>query len=125
MLLQLSQYFSSFSPPPPCNLPPQQPHALLPPALSSCPWVVHISSLTSLFPIPFLTSLCPFYAYQLCFLFPELPPPFFPSPSPLKTLHVMSISLILFLFQLFASFCFCFFLGSVVDSLSLLSFYCS
>ena len=33
-------------------------------------------------------------------------PLFLPSPSPLKTLHVMSISLILFLFQLFTQFLF-------------------
>ena len=45
----------------------------LPPAfppLSSCPWVVHICSLTSPFPILFLTSPCLFCTYHLCFLFP-------------------------------------------------------
>ena len=51
-------------------------HSLL---LHSCPWVVHINSLNSLFPIPFLTSPHLFYAYQLCFFFPVPPPPFLPT----------------------------------------------
>ena len=41
-----------------------------PPPLSSCPWVVHISSLASPFPTLFLTSSCLFCFYHLCFLFP-------------------------------------------------------
>ena len=49
---------------------------------------------------------------------------FFLSPSPLKALYVMSISLILFLFQLFAYFLFSLFLGLVLIVMSLLSFYC-
>ena len=64
-------------------------HPLLPalPLLSSCPWVVHISSLTSLFPILFLTSPCPLRAnhlscYSLC-LFRHSPPS---PPPPLITL---------------------------------------
>ena len=71
----------------------------LPPAFhlfSSCPCVVHISSLASTFPILFLTSPCLFSTYYLCYLF-SVPFPFSP-PSPLITLHVFSISLILFLF---------------------------
>ena len=52
--------FSPFIPPPPHT---PQPSSI--PPLSSCPWVVHISSLNSLFPTPFLTSPCLFYAYQL------------------------------------------------------------
>ena len=98
---------------PVCHLLPSFPHH------SSCPWVVHISSLSSLFPILFLTSPHLFNAYQLCFFFPVSFPAFLPSHSQLKTLHVMSISLILFLFQLFAQFLFSFsfiFLGSFVDS---------
>ena len=54
---------------------PLHPVSHFPPAistpLSSCPWVVHISSLASLFPILFLTSSCLFCTYQLCFLIPE------------------------------------------------------
>ena len=63
------------------HLVPLKPPAF-PPNLSSCPWVVHISSLSSLFPIPFFTSLHLFNAYWLCFFFPvpfpaysSLPPP--------------------------------------------------
>ena len=33
--------------------------------LSSCPWVIHISSLASPFPILFLTSSCLFCTYHL------------------------------------------------------------
>ena len=80
MLLQLSHFFLSFIPllpvPP---LPPSFPH------LSSCPWVIHISSLASLFPILFLTSPCLFCAYQSCFLFPVPLPPFSPLPGPFLT----------------------------------------
>ena len=53
------------------------------PHLSSCPRVVHVSSLSPLFPIPFLTSPYLFYANQLCFFFP-LPFPSIP-PFPLPT----------------------------------------
>ena len=85
MLLQLSQFFSPLSPPsalhpPPSNIAP----------LSSCPWVIHVSSLASLFPILFLTSPCLFYAYQLCFLFPV---PFLPI-LPLPTDNPPNISMI-------------------------------
>ena len=63
MLLQFSQFFLIY---PPSTLhPPTLHHS----PLSSCPWVVCISSLISLFPKPFLTSSLLFYAYQLCFLF--------------------------------------------------------
>ena len=71
MLLQFSHFFP-FIPPLPCS--PQPPGFTSP--LSSCPWDVHISSLSSLFPIPFLTSPRLFYAYQLCFFFPVPSPPF-------------------------------------------------
>ena len=110
MLLQLSHFFSPlYFPLPYTPLPPSFPH------LSSCPWVIHISSLASLFPILFLTSPCLFCTYHLCFLFPAHFLPFSSFLSPLITLHVISISVILFLFQLFAQFVFVF-LGSVVDS---------
>ena len=93
MLLQLSQFFSPLYPP--SALPPSHPPAFTP-TFSSRPWVVHISSVISPFPILFLTSPYLFCTYHLC-LFPV---PFSPSssPSPLITLHVISISVILFLF---------------------------
>ena len=74
---------------------PSHPHS---PRLSSCPWVIHISSLASPFPILFLTSPYLFCTYHLCFLFPVPFPPLTPSSSPLITLHMISISVILFLF---------------------------
>ena len=88
--LQMSQFFLPF-----ISLCPALPSLQHLPSLSSCPWVMHISSLASPFPILFLTSPCLFCIYQLCFLFPVTFPPF--SPSPLITLHVISISVILFL----------------------------
>ena len=60
--------------PPSTHIPPQTP-------FSPCPWVIHVSSLASPFPILFLTSPCLFDAYQLCFLFPVPFPPI-PPPSP-------------------------------------------
>ena len=110
MQLHLSHFFSPFYSPPPCTAPP--PPAFSP--LSSCLWAIHISSLASPFPILFLTSPCLFCTYHLCFLFPVTFPPFSLSPSLLITLHVISISVILFLFQLFAQFVFGF-LGLVID----------
>ena len=124
MLLQLSQFFSPLYCPSGLYLPPSSILAL---PLSSCPWVVHRSSLASLFPILFLTSPYLFCTYQLCFLFPIPFSPFPPSPFSLTTLHVISISLILFLFQLFAQFLF-FFLSLfrfMLIVVSLLSFSCS
>ena len=97
MLLQLSHFFLPFilfGPVP--TLLPSFTH------LSSWPWVIHISSFSSPFPILFLTSPCLFCTYHLCsyslYLFPHSPS----SSSPMITLHVISISVILFLFQLFA-----------------------
>ena len=92
MLLQLS------------HLPPFTPlhpaHCLPPtfPPYSSCPWIIHISSLASTFPILFLPPpvyfLPTIYATYSLYLFPLSPPP-----TPLlTTLHVISISVILFLF---------------------------
>ena len=54
------------------------PSHLHPPHFSSCPWVIHISSLASTFPILFLTSPCLSSTYHLCYLF-SAP---FPSLSP-------------------------------------------
>ena len=64
-----------------------------------------------------LNHPCLFCTYQLCFLFPVPFPHSHHSLSPLISLHVISISVTLFLLQLFAEFVFIFvFLGSVVDS---------
>ena len=86
-------FFSSlYSPLPSSPLPPAFPH------LSSCPWVIHISSLAFTFPTLFLPSPCLFSTYHLCYLF-SVPFPPSPPPTPLLiTLHVISISVILFLF---------------------------
>ena len=68
------------------------------PPYSSCPWVILISSLASTFPTLLLPSPCLFSTYHLCYLFSV---PFPPSPPPtplLTTLHVISISMVLFLF---------------------------
>ena len=92
MLLQLS-HFPPFTPLHPAHpLPPTFP------PYSSCPWVILISSLASTFPTLFLPSPCLFSTYHLCYLFAV---PFPPSPPPtplLTTLHVISISMVLFLF---------------------------
>ena len=108
MLLQLSHFFLPFIP---LHLPspPAFPH------LSSCSWVIHISSLSSPFPKLFLTSTCLFYTYHLCFLFPVPFPPFFPLPSdhPLCDLYFCESVPILVVYLV------CFFvfvLGLVVDS---------
>ena len=80
---------------------PLQPVHPLPPTFppySSCPWVILISCLASTFPTLFLPSPCLFSTYRLCYLFSV---PFPPSPPPtslLITLHVISISVVLFLF---------------------------
>ena len=75
MLLQLSHSFLPFIPL--CSIPPFPPSF---PHLSSCPWVMHKSSLASTFSILFLTSPCLLCTHNLCFLFPV---PFPPSPLPL------------------------------------------
>ena len=84
--------FTPLYSPPPCTS-----HPTHIPPYSSCPWVIHISSLASTFPILFLPSpyfLPTIYATYSLYLFALSP-----SPSPLLiTLHVISISVILFLF---------------------------
>ena len=98
MLLQLS-HFRPFT-----QLHLAQPLPPTFPPYSSCPWVILITSLASTFPTLFLPSPCLFSTYHLCYLFSV---PFPPSPPPtplLTTLHVISISIVLFLFQLFAQF---------------------
>ena len=62
MLLQVSHFSFPIIPLCPVPSPPAFPH------FSSCPWVIHTSSLASTFPILFLTSPCLFCTYYLCFL---------------------------------------------------------
>ena len=69
--------FSPLYSPLPCKPPP-----IIIPHLSSCPWVIHISSLASLFPILFLTFPCLFSTYHLCYLFSVPFPPLSPSHYP-------------------------------------------
>ena len=77
MLLQLSHFQPVI---------PLCPAHLFPPAFppfSSCPWVIHISSLASPFPILFLPpSPCLFSTYHLCYLFSVPFPPLSSSHSP-------------------------------------------
>ena len=85
--------------------------------LSSCQWVMHISSLASPFAILFLTSPCLFGPYQLCFLIP-VPFPLFssfplPADNPPNDLHVYDSVPVLLVCLVW--FCFSF-LDSVVDS---------
>ena len=91
MLLQLSHFpphSTPSCPTPPSHIPPY----------SSCPWVILISSLASTFPTLFLPSRCLFSTYHLCYLF-SVPFPPSPPPTPLLTpLHMISISMVLFLF---------------------------
>ena len=109
MLLQLSQFFLPF-----ISLVPVLPtfqHST--PPLSSCPWVAQTSSLTSPFPVLFLTYPCPlFCAYLLCFLFPvpfPLSSPFlFPAENPPNDLHIYDSIPVLLV-------CLVCFLDSVVD----------
>ena len=125
ILIQFIYYANTVVPFSPLySLPPCIPFpTCISPTLSSCPWVIHISSLASPFPILFLTSSCLFCTYHLCFLFPVPLPPF--SPSPLITLHIIFISVILLLFQLIAQYVFVFVLGSVVDSCEFVIILCS
>ena len=108
MLLQLSQFFPF---PPLCPVPAPFPPAISP--LSSCSWVMHISSLASPFPMLFLTSPCLFWTYQLCFLItaPFLPfsPFLLPAGNPPNDLQIYDSVPVLVV-------CLVCFLDSVVDS---------
>ena len=103
----------------PAPLTPLHPAHPVPPTFppySSCPWVILITSLASTFPTLFLLSPCLFSTYHLCYLV-SVPFPHSPPPTPLlTTLHVISISMVLFLFQLFAQFALVFVLGVVVNN---------
>ena len=110
LLIKMLQLFQ-FSPLFPSTLHPL--HTSIPLTLSSCPCVVHISSLDSPFPILVLTSLCLFCTYHLCFLFPVPFPPFSSLPlpaddAPCDLYFCDSVSVLVAWFV--------FVLGSVVDS---------
>ena len=91
MLLQLFQFFPLY-PLPPGNPIPSSSHPL-----SSCPWVIHVSSLATPFSMLFLTSPCLFVPANLYFLTPAPPfPTFSPPLSQVVTLQMISVSMILF-----------------------------
>ena len=104
MLLQLS-HFSPFTQLHPAHLLPRT----FPP-YSSCPWVIHTSSLASTFPIVFLPSPYLFCTYHLCYLFSVLFPPLSPSHSPVDNppcdLHFCGSVPVLVV--CLVCFCFCF-----------------
>ena len=97
VLLQLCYYICPIFSPLHPHLPGTPIPSSLPPNLSSCSWVIHVHSLASPFPILFLTFPCLFStnsaSYSL-YLFPHS----HSTPSRLITLHLISISVILFLF---------------------------
>ena len=114
MLSQLSQFFLLFIPLCPATpLPPA-----FPTNLSSCPWVVYISSLASPFPILFLTSPCLFCTHQLCFLFPVPFLPFsrHPLPADNPSCDLQFCDSVPVLVVCLAYCVFAFVLGLVVDS---------
>ena len=104
MLLQLS-HFPSFTP-----LNPAYPLPLTFPTYRSCPQVIHISSLTSTFPILFLPSPCLFSNYRLFYLFsvpfPLLSPSHSPVDNPPCDLHFHGSIPVLVV--CLVCFCFCF-----------------
>ena len=105
MILQLSHFFLPFIPLYPASpLPPAFPT----PPLSSCPWVIHVSSLASPFPTLFLPSPCLFSTYHLCLFSVPFPPS--PSHSPIDNppcdLHLYGSVAVLVV--CLVCFCFCF-----------------
>ena len=80
------------------------------PLFSSCPWVMHVSSWASPFPILFLTSSCLFSTYHLCYLlsvpFPPLSPSHSPVGNPPCDLHFCGSVPVLVV--CLVCFCFCF-----------------
>ena len=119
MLLQWSHFFPLY--PSALHLPSHQ-H---PPSLSSCPWVIHISTLASPFPKLFLTPSCLFCTYQLYFLFPVPFPPFsplhLPTDNPLCDPHFcdsVPVLVVCLVFIFYVQF-------RLLIIVSLFSFYCS
>ena len=102
MLLQLSHFSPSL-------------HSILPspptfPPYSSCPWVIHLSSLASTFLTLFLPSPCLFSTYHLCYLFsvpfPQLSPSFSPVDNPPCDLHFCGSVPVLVVCLVCSCFCF-------------------
>ena len=125
MLLQLS-HFPPFIPP---HLAPHLPPSFPSPAppLSSCPWVVYISSLASTFPILFLTFPCRLSSDHLCYLFSVHFPPLYSSHSPADNLpyDLHFCDSVPVLVVCLVHFCFYFFKLQLLIVVSLLPFYCS
>ena len=98
-------------------------HALPPtfPSFSSCPWVIHASSSASTFPILSLTSPLSIFYLSFMLLFPVPFPPFsplsLPTDNPPCDLYFCESIPVLVVFLV--HFCFCVFLGLVVDSCEL------
>ena len=100
----------------------QYPHTLQQSPLSSCPWVVYVSSLATPFPILFLTSPSLFCTYQLVLLNPCNFPPYSHFPLPADN-HPNDLNIYDSISVLLA--CLVCFLDSVVDSCKFIAIYCS
>ena len=107
MLLQLTHFLPFIS------LHPTHPPTRIPP-FRTCPWVVHINSLASAFPILSLTSPCLFSTYHLCYLLsvpsPHSPLPF-PAGNPPCNLHFSNSVPVLVVCLVHFCFCLCFRFG--------------
>ena len=101
-------YYYSCPNPPPLPLCPstKYPLSLGQFFLSSCPWVMHVSSLASPFFILFWISPCLCCTYHFVLFNPCTFSPILPLPSQLATIQIISISILLFLFCFLAQFVF-------------------
>ena len=114
MLLQFSQFLPLYVP---STLhPPMHQHF----PISSCPWVVHTSSLSSLFPKPFLPLPIYFmptnFASSSLYLFLPIPPIPLSTENPLCDVHFSDSVPVLVVCLVFVFVDFLFLLGSFVDS---------
>ena len=79
------------------------------PLLSSCPWVMHVSSLSSPFPLLFSISPCLFCTYQLHFLICTFPPILLvPADNPPNDLHTFGSVSVLVVCLGFFNYCYLF-----------------